>query len=143
MEGTVERIVYSGGDGAFTVARLKVEGGAAWSPSSAAWWACPAGAVLRVAGGSRPRRASASSSASRATPKSRPQTMEGMRRYLGSGLIKGIGPEFASRIVDRFGIETLEILDREPGRIGEVPASARRARAPCAPPGARGARCAR
>ena len=44
-----------------------------------------------------------------------------MRRYLGSGLIKGIGPEFASRIVDRFGIETLEILDREPGRISEVP----------------------
>ena len=50
-----------------------------------------------------------------------PQTIEGMRRYLGSGLIKGIGPEFASRIVDRFGIETLEILDRDPGRISEVP----------------------
>jgi exodeoxyribonuclease V alpha subunit len=50
-----------------------------------------------------------------------PQTIDGLRRYLGSGLIKGIGPEFASRIVDRFGIETLEILDRDPGRISEVP----------------------
>ena len=50
-----------------------------------------------------------------------PATLEGLRRYLGSGLIKGIGPELASRIVDRFGIETLEILDRDPARIGEVP----------------------
>jgi exodeoxyribonuclease V alpha subunit len=49
-----------------------------------------------------------------------PATLDGLRRYLGSGLIKGIGPELASRIVDRFGIETLEILDREPSRIGEV-----------------------
>ena len=57
------------------------------------------------------RRVSASSSASRATPRSRPQTLDGIRRYLGSGLIKGIGPEFAGRIVERFGIETLEILD--------------------------------
>ena len=50
-----------------------------------------------------------------------PQTIDGLRRYLGSGLIKGIGPEFASRIVDRFGIETLEILDSDPARISEVP----------------------
>src|SRR5206468_12571659 len=38
----------------------------------------------------------------------------------GSGLIKGIGPEFASRIVGKFGINTLEILDAHPERIGEV-----------------------
>jgi len=44
-----------------------------------------------------------------------------MRKYLGSGLIKGIGPEFATRVVERFGIETLELLDRDPGRISEVP----------------------
>src|SRR4029078_10331887 len=42
------------------------------------------------------------------------------RRALGSGLIKGIGPEFAARIVERFGITTLEVLDRDPGRISEV-----------------------
>src|SRR6185295_13011106 len=49
-----------------------------------------------------------------------PATVEGIKRYLGSGLIKGIGPEFASRIVARFGIKTLEILDAQPERIGEV-----------------------
>ncbi len=49
-----------------------------------------------------------------------PATLDGIRRYLGSGLIKGIGPEFAGRIVERFGIATLEVLDRDPGRISEV-----------------------
>jgi exodeoxyribonuclease V alpha subunit len=50
-----------------------------------------------------------------------PQTLDGIKRYLGAGLIKGIGPEFATRIVARFGARTLEILDERPERIREVP----------------------
>ena len=50
-----------------------------------------------------------------------PQTIEGLKRYLGSGLIKGIGPEFASRIVATFGASTLDVLDAAPYRIAEVP----------------------
>ncbi len=49
-----------------------------------------------------------------------PVTEEGIRRYLGSGLIKGIGPEMARRIVERFGRETLEVIDRDPGRLADV-----------------------
>jgi len=49
-----------------------------------------------------------------------PATAEGIRRYLGSGLIKGIGPVTASRIVDHFGTDTLEIIEREPNRLHEV-----------------------
>ena len=49
-----------------------------------------------------------------------PATLEGIRRYLGSGLIKGIGPVTAATIVKRFGLETLEILDEEPLRLREV-----------------------
>lgn len=51
----------------------------------------------------------------------RPATAEAIGRYLGSGLIKGIGPVTAQRIVDFFGLETLEILDRTPERVKEVP----------------------
>ena len=120
LEGTVERIVYSGGDGAFTVARLKLERGGEVVTVVGSLVGVPAGACCACRGASRPRRASASSSASTRYTEVAPQTLEGMRRYLGSGLIKGIGPEFASRIVERFGIETLEILDRDPGRISEV-----------------------
>lgn len=49
-----------------------------------------------------------------------PTSAEGIRRYLASGMIKGIGPKFAQRIVERFGERTLEIIDRESGRLREV-----------------------
>ncbi|MBN1565753.1 MAG: ATP-dependent RecD-like DNA helicase [Anaerolineae bacterium] len=51
----------------------------------------------------------------------RPATAEAIERYLGSGLIKGIGNVTAKRIVDFFGEETLDILDRMPKRVLEVP----------------------
>ena len=121
LEGTVERLVYSGCDGTFTVARLKVERDGAVVTIVGSLVGIPAGAVLRVSGRyETTARFGDQFRVSRYTEVA-PQTIDGLRRYLGSGLIKGIGPEFASRIVDRFGIETLEILDREPGRISEVP----------------------
>ena len=50
-----------------------------------------------------------------------PSTLEGMQKYLGSGLIKGIGPKSAKRIVDHFGEETLDIIDADPQQLAEVP----------------------
>ncbi|MFB6894383.1 ATP-dependent RecD-like DNA helicase [Kitasatospora sp. NPDC056327] len=50
-----------------------------------------------------------------------PATVQGIQRYLGSGLIKGIGPRFAERIVEHFGVDTLEVIENEPGRLIEVP----------------------
>ncbi|HNP70727.1 MAG TPA: ATP-dependent RecD-like DNA helicase [Kouleothrix sp.] len=49
-----------------------------------------------------------------------PATIEGIRRYLGSGLIKGIGPVMARRIAETFGTYTLHVLDHEPLRLREV-----------------------
>lgn len=51
----------------------------------------------------------------------RPASIEGLRRYLGSGLLKGIGPKLANRIVDHFGTETLDVIENQPGRLREVP----------------------
>jgi exodeoxyribonuclease V alpha subunit len=50
-----------------------------------------------------------------------PTTLEGIKKYLGSGLIKGVGPVSAKRIVDHFGEETLDIIDANPQRLSEVP----------------------
>ena len=50
-----------------------------------------------------------------------PATVQGIRRYLGSGLIRGIGPKMAERIVDRFGVDTLRVLEEDPGRLRSVP----------------------
>jgi exodeoxyribonuclease V alpha subunit len=50
-----------------------------------------------------------------------PATVQGIRRYLGSGLIKGIGPVLADRIVTHFGVAALDVIEREPARLIEVP----------------------
>jgi len=50
-----------------------------------------------------------------------PVSREGIERYLGSGLIKGIGPELASRIVKHFKRETLEVIEKDPHRLREIP----------------------
>ena len=49
-----------------------------------------------------------------------PETLVGIERFLGSGLIPGIGPEIAGRLVAKFGLETLEVIDRSPQRLVEV-----------------------
>ena len=50
-----------------------------------------------------------------------PKSVEGVRRYLASGLIRGIGPVLANRIVDRFGAETIDVRDHHSGRLREIP----------------------
>ncbi|HEX7668934.1 MAG TPA: ATP-dependent RecD-like DNA helicase, partial [Polyangiaceae bacterium] len=49
-----------------------------------------------------------------------PDTLVGLERYLGSGLIPGIGPGFAKRIVEVFKLDTLKVLDETPERLTEV-----------------------
>lgn len=50
-----------------------------------------------------------------------PTTIIGLEKYLGSGLIKGIGPVYGKKIVNHFGISTLEIIEKNPERLIEVP----------------------
>jgi exodeoxyribonuclease V alpha subunit len=50
-----------------------------------------------------------------------PATVEGIEKYLGSGLIEGIGPTFAKRLVSAFGVETLRVIDEQPKRLRSVP----------------------
>src|SRR5947199_1236556 len=49
-----------------------------------------------------------------------PASVEGITRYLSSGLIKGIGPKKAKLIVEQFGIQTLAIMEQQPERLSEV-----------------------
>ncbi len=49
-----------------------------------------------------------------------PATVHGIKKYLGSGLIKGIGPIMAERIVKAFALETLDIIEKTPDRLSEV-----------------------
>ncbi len=49
-----------------------------------------------------------------------PATVYGIEKYLGSGLVKGIGPKFAGRIVKQFGKDTLDVIEEDPDRLLEV-----------------------
>ncbi len=55
-----------------------------------------------------------------------PADLIGIKKYLGSGLIKGIGPKYSSKIVEKFGIETLNIIDQFPERLLEIPGFGRK-----------------
>jgi exodeoxyribonuclease V alpha subunit len=50
----------------------------------------------------------------------RPESVRAIRRYLASGLVRGIGPLLAQALTDRFGEQTLEVIEREPERLAEV-----------------------
>ena len=50
-----------------------------------------------------------------------PASVIGIEKYLGSGMIKGVGPKYARRIVEKFGADTLTVIDDEPDRLIEIP----------------------
>jgi len=50
-----------------------------------------------------------------------PSTRDGIRKFLASGRVRGIGPKMAARIVDAFGIEALDVIERDPQRLLEIP----------------------
>ena len=51
---------------------------------------------------------------------STPTSLTGLKKYLGSGMIKGIGPKYAEKLVEAFGEKTLEIIDKEPHKLNRV-----------------------
>lgn len=49
-----------------------------------------------------------------------PATVYGIEKYLGSGLVKGVGPKFAKRIVEKFGKDTLDVIEETPDELLKV-----------------------
>jgi exodeoxyribonuclease V alpha subunit len=122
LEGVLERITYANEDNGYTVARVDTGRGSAdlLTVVGALLGAQP-GESLRMHGrwGSHPQYGKQFTVENYTTVL--PATIQGIRRYLGSGLIKGIGPRIAERIVEHFGTDTLEIIESEPKRLVEVP----------------------
>ncbi|WP_433889476.1 SF1B family DNA helicase RecD2 [Streptomyces sp. CA-111067] len=122
LEGVLERITYANEDNGYTVARVDTGRGSGdlLTVVGALLGAQP-GESLRMHGrwGSHPQYGKQFTVENYTTVL--PATIQGIRRYLGSGLIKGIGPRIAERIVEHFGTDTLEIIEGEPKRLVEVP----------------------
>ncbi|MEV7600452.1 ATP-dependent RecD-like DNA helicase [Kitasatospora sp. NPDC089797] len=122
VEGVLERITYANEETGYTVARVDTGRGANdLLTVVGALLGAQVGESLRLHGrwGSHPQYGRQFTVENYTTVL--PATIQGIQRYLGSGLIKGIGPRFAERIVERFGVDTLEVIENEPGRLIEVP----------------------
>ncbi|MEO3801566.1 ATP-dependent RecD-like DNA helicase [Nonomuraea sp. B1E8] len=119
MEASVEQLVYVRED-AYTVARMSADGVPGFVATGRALGGVQPGETLRLSGdwSRHPRhgRRFAVSACERVTPSS----VRAIRIYLGSGLIRGIGPRLAYAIVDHFGEATLKVIDAEPERLTEV-----------------------
>jgi exodeoxyribonuclease V alpha subunit len=124
LEGVLERVTYANEENGYTVAR--VDTGRGSGPGElltvvGALLGAQVGESLRMEGrwGSHPQYGKQFHVENYTTVL--PATVQGIRRYLGSGLVKGIGPVFADRITRHFGLDTLKVIEEEPERLIEVP----------------------
>ncbi|HEX4964976.1 MAG TPA: ATP-dependent RecD-like DNA helicase [Thermoanaerobaculia bacterium] len=120
VEGVLERIVFSNEENAWTVARLSVAGQRDLVTAVGNLLGVQPGENLRLTGAwiQDPKYGRQFRVASYATVT--PATVGGIEKYLGSGLIRGIGKVMASRLVATFGLETLDVIENRPERLVEV-----------------------
>ncbi|WP_051969565.1 SF1B family DNA helicase RecD2 [Kitasatospora azatica] len=122
VEGVLERITYANEETGYTVARVDTgRGSNDLLTVVGALLGAQVGESLRLHGrwGSHPQYGRQFTVENYTTVL--PATIQGIQRYLGSGLIKGIGPRFAERIVEHFGVDTLTVIEEQPSRLVEVP----------------------
>ncbi|KAF4409417.1 SF1B family DNA helicase RecD2 [Streptomyces lycii] len=122
VEGVLERITYANEENGYTVARVDTgRGGGDLLTVVGSLLGAQPGESLRMEGrwGSHPQYGKQFTVENYTTVL--PATVQGIRRYLGSGLIKGIGPRIADRIVEHFGTDTLDVIEQRPERLIEVP----------------------
>ncbi len=122
VEGILDRITFQNKENGYTIARFEETGKKPKKHFTAVgiFTGVPIGSTLSLQGKwiQDPRYGRQFSFTGYTVTK--PNTIHGLERYLGSGLIKGIGPAFAARIVKHFGLNTLDILDKEPERLSEI-----------------------
>lgn len=120
LTGQIERITFTNEENGFTIAKVKVSGRHELVTVVGTLMAPAPGEILDMKG-EWTRHAKFGEQFKVIEYRTRvPATVYGIRKYLGSGLIKGLGPVMAGRIVDKFGKETLEIIENDIQRLAEV-----------------------
>ncbi len=118
LEGTIERVIFQNEENGFTVAKLRVDEDLVTVVGDLSGARPGEGVKLTGRWDLHP------SYGRQFTVESYevlpPVTRQGIERYLGSGLIKGIGPVTAKKIVETFGLSALEIIEKKPERLQEV-----------------------
>ena len=121
LAGSIERVTFHNADNGFCVLRIKARGHRDLvtvvghsAEISAGEWVTVSGVWVN----SREHGQQFKAAFLRSSP---PTTAEGIEKYLGSGMIRGIGPIYASKLVSAFGAEVFEVIEQAPERLREVP----------------------
>src|SRR5580698_1960842 len=120
LDGVLERVTFANPETGYTIARIAPERGAELVTAVGPLLGAQVGEFLRLRGrwSSHPRYGRQFEVHSYSTVL--PATAAGLQRYLGSGLIKGIGPVMAERMVAHFGVDIMHVIEEAPGRLIEV-----------------------
>ncbi|MBI2497979.1 MAG: AAA family ATPase, partial [Opitutae bacterium] len=121
LTGVLERIIFFNEENHYTIAELKPEQGTEAVTVVGALPGVQCGETLQLTG-EWTRHAQHGAQFKIATYKSElPASVYGIRKYLGSGLVPGIGKVYANKIVDAFGTDTFRVLSEESGKLRKVP----------------------
>lgn len=120
LSGIVERITYSNEENGFSVIKLKSKGFNDLVTVVGSMATVNIGSAVRVKGVWKNNGQYGRQFCAQEYEETVPATVKGIEKYLGSGLIKGIGPVNAKRIVDMFGTETIEVIESKTERLMEI-----------------------
>jgi len=126
LQGVVERVTYHSGESGYTVARLKAPRIKDLVTIVGNFANIQAGQTLQLSGIWREHPKYGQQFQVTQYRETKPATITGIEKYLGSGLIKGVGPVTAKRIVAHFQLETLDIIEQQIERLVEVPGIAKK-----------------
>lgn len=122
----VERITYQNPENGYSVMKVKVKGYNDLVTLVGNLLDVPAGSVLLFDGDWKVDKRYGSQFVCQTWEEVMPATVYGIEKYLGSGLVKGIGPKFAQLIVRQFGLDTIEVIETDIERLYEVPGIGRK-----------------
>ncbi len=117
----VEHITYQNQENGWSVMKVKVKGYDNLVTLTGSLLDVPVGSVLLVDGDWRVDPKYGQQFVAQSWTEVMPATLYGIEKYLGSGLVKGIGPAYAKAIVSRFGLETIDVIENNIERLLEVP----------------------
>ncbi len=117
----VEHITYQNEKNGWSVMKVKVKGYDNLVTLTGSLLDVPVGSVLLVDGDWRVDPKYGQQFVAQSWTEVMPATLYGIEKYLGSGLVKGIGPAYAKAIVSRFGMDTIDVIENDIERLLEVP----------------------
>lgn len=120
INGYIERITFQNGENGYTVAQLKLPNSQSLVCLIGTMPAVRPGETLRCVGHWKQHLIYGRQFEVVEYKIQAPADIIGVKKYLGSGLVKGIGPVYANRIVEQFGMDTLDIIDQEPERLLKI-----------------------